>query len=153
MDLKGGQKGTAIIYELLLRRLGSKDKPWEYNIRRKVLSWVTLSFRPITVLEMQYACVAFEGRKSFNPDTVILPTVEEMLRACGGLVEVVNEDQLRFTHHAVREFLLQPLDNLSEDSRRDERVTSCMVDEAEGHAWMAMTCGKPTHSMILLSVE
>jgi hypothetical protein len=114
---------------------------------------VTLSHRPVTVVEMQYVCVTSEGHRSFDPDVVILPAVEQILTSCGGLVAMVNEDQLRFTRHTVREFLLQPLYELSEDSRRDERVTSCMVDEAEGHAWMAMTCGKPTHSRILLSSE
>ncbi|CAG8639813.1 11711_t:CDS:10, partial [Acaulospora colombiana] len=51
-----------------------------------------------------------------------------------------DEDQLRFTHRTVKEFLLQPLDKLSELSRANDKVTSCMVNEAEGNAWMAMTC-------------
>jgi hypothetical protein len=143
--LKAMPKGISGMYELILRRLGSKGSPWEQKIRRKMLVWVTLANRPIKVSEMQYACVTFEGNKKFDPDLVVLPTAKQMLGCCGPLVEVFNEDQLRFTHRTVKEFLLQPLDKLSEHSREDERVVPCMVNEAEGNAWMAMTCGKASY--------
>jgi hypothetical protein len=140
--LKAMPKGITGMYELILSRLGSRGSGWEHKMRRKLLVWITLAFRPITVLDMQYACVTFEGQKTFEPDLVVLPTIKQMLTSCGPLVEVFNEDQLRFTHRTVKEFLLQPLDKLSEVSREEEKVTSCMVNEAEGNAWMAMTCGK-----------
>jgi hypothetical protein len=91
---------------------------------------------------MQYAWVTIEGRKSFNPDVVVLPTAKQMVASCGPLLEVSNEDTLRFTHRTVKEFLLQPLDKLSEDGRKDEKITSCMVNEGEGHVKMAITCGR-----------
>jgi hypothetical protein len=140
--LKTMPKGITGMYELILQRLGSKGNPWEHTMRRKLLLWVTLGARPVKVPEMQYACVTIEGRKSFNPDGVVLPTVKQMIALCGPLLEVYDQNQLRFTHRTVKEFLLQPLDKLSELSRTDERVTSYMVNEDEGNAWMAMTCGK-----------
>jgi hypothetical protein len=140
--LKAMPKGITGMYELILRRLGSKGNEWEHTMRRKLLLWVALANRPVKVSEMQYACVTIEGEKTFDPDIVVLPTVKQMIGWCGPLLEVFDEDQLRFTHRTVKEFLLQPIENLSEVSRGDEKVTSCMVNEAEGNAWMAMTCGK-----------
>jgi hypothetical protein len=139
--LKTMPKGITGMYELILRRLSSKGNPWEHIMRRKLLLWVTLGVRPVKVSEMQYACVTIDGQKSFDPDGVVLPTVKQMIALCGPLLEVYGQNQLRFTHRTVKEFLLQPLDKLSELSRTDERVTSYMVNEAEGNAWMAMTCG------------
>jgi hypothetical protein len=140
--LKTMPKGITGMYELILRRLGSKGNEWEHTMRRKLLLWVTLAHRPVKVSEMQYACVTIEGRKTFNPDVVILPTIKQMKGWCGPLLEVFDEDQLRFTHRTVKEFLLQPVDKLSEASHGDEKVMSCMVNPAEGNAWMAMTCGE-----------
>jgi hypothetical protein len=143
--LKAMPKGITGMYELILLRLGSKGGTWEHKMRQKLLLWVTLAYRPIKVPEMQYAWITIEGRKSFDPDVVVLPTAKQMVASCGPLLEVSNDDELRFTHRTVKEFLLQPLDNLSEHSRKDERVVSCMVNEAEGNARMTMTCGKVAH--------
>jgi hypothetical protein len=142
--LKAMPKGITGMYELILRRLGSKGGTWEHKMRQKLLLWVTLAQRPIKVPEMQYAWVTIEGRKSFNPDVVVLPTAKQMVASCGALLEVSNEDTLRFTHRTIKEFLLQPLHKLSEEARKDEKITSCMVNEEEGRAKMAVTCGKPT---------
>jgi hypothetical protein len=143
--LKAMPKGITGMYELILLRLGSKGSTWEHKMRQKLLLWVALAYRPVTVPEMQYACVTIEGRKSFDPKVVVLPTVKQMIASCGPLLEVSGENELRFTHRTVKEFLLQPLDKLSEASRKDERVVSCMVNEPEGRAVMTMTCGKEVH--------
>jgi hypothetical protein len=142
--LKAMPKGISGMYELILHRLGSRGSSWEHKIRRKLLVWITLAFRPITIPEMQYVCVTREGHKSFRPDLVVLPTVKQMIACCGPLIEVFNNNQLRFTHKTVKEFLLQPLDKLSIPSQGNETVTSCLVNEADGHTWIAMTCGKQT---------
>jgi hypothetical protein len=136
------------MYELILGRLGSKGSTWDHKMRQKLLLWVTLAHRPIKVSEMQYACVTVEGRKTFNPHVVVLPTAKQMLASCGALLEVSNEDELRFTHRTVKEFLLQPSDKLSEDARKDESVTSCMVNESEGCVRMTMTCSRPIHDKL-----
>jgi hypothetical protein len=140
--LKAMPKGISGMYGLILRRLGSKGGTWDHKMRQKLLLWVTLAQRPIKVPEMQYALVTIEGRKSFNPDVVVLPTAKQMIASCGPLLEVSSEDTLRFTHRTVKEFLLQPLDKLSEEARKDDNISSCIVKEREGHARMAITCGR-----------
>ncbi|PVF93059.1 hypothetical protein CPB86DRAFT_801526 [Serendipita vermifera] len=138
--LQAMPKGITGMYELILGRLGSKGGVWEHKMRQKLLLWVALAHRPVKVPEMQYACVTIEGDKSFDPDVVVLPTAKQMIAVCGSLLEVTSSNEFRFTHRTVKEFLLQPLDKLSEVARNDERVTSCMMNEAEGHARMTMTC-------------
>lgn len=138
--LKAMPKGITGMYGLILHRLGSKGSEGEHKMRRKILVWVTLALRPIGVSEMQCACVTFEGHKSFDPDLAILPTEEQIKAYCGPLIKVFNNGQLRFTHRTVKEFLLQPQNTLPIRFQEDERVTSCMVNEVEGHAWMAMIC-------------
>ncbi|KAA8893231.1 hypothetical protein FN846DRAFT_550090 [Sphaerosporella brunnea] len=134
-------KGISGMYELILRRLGSKGSDWDLEMRRRLLMWVTMAFRPVTVAEMQYACVVVDGYKSFDPDQVVLPSEKQMLTCCGSLLEVFDGNKLRFTHRTVKEFLLQPLEKLSEVARPDKRVTRCMVvHEGEAHASMAVTC-------------
>ncbi|PVF93060.1 hypothetical protein CPB86DRAFT_790504 [Serendipita vermifera] len=133
-------KGITGMYELILRRLGSRGGVWEHKMRQKLLLWVSLAYRPVKLGEMQYACATIEGDKSFDPDAVVFPTAKQMVASCGSLLELTSSYKFRFTHRTVKEFLLQPLDKLSETARNDERVTSCMVNEAEGHAWMTMTC-------------
>jgi hypothetical protein len=140
--LKAIPQGITGMYERILRRIISMGTDSEHKMRRRLLVWVTLGNRPIKLAEMQYACVTREGQKPFDPDVVVLPTVKQMLASCGPLLEVYDKNRLRFTHRTVKEFLLQPLDRLSEESRKDKRMASCMVNEAEGHAWMAITCGE-----------
>ena len=135
-------KGITGMYELILGRLGSKGSEWEQEMRRKLLMWVTMAFRPLTVAEMQYACMTVEGDKSFDPEEIVLPTKQQMLASCGSLLEVFDDDKLRFTHRTVKEFLLQPLEKLSQESRQNERVSSCMVDEGEAHASITLICGE-----------
>jgi hypothetical protein len=81
--LKTMPKGITGMYELILRRLGSKGGEWEHTMRRKLLLWVTLANRPIKVSEMQYACVTIEGRKTFDPNVVV---VEGVVGACKGFL-------------------------------------------------------------------
>ncbi|KAF8242724.1 hypothetical protein K440DRAFT_564475, partial [Wilcoxina mikolae CBS 423.85] len=135
-------KGITGMYELILRRLGSKGSEWELQMRRKLLMWVAKAFRPLTVAELQYACMTVPGDKSFDPEEIVLPTKQQMLTSCGSLLEVYGNDELRFTHRTVKEFLLQPLEKLSELSRQDDRVLSCMVNEGEAHAYITMNCGE-----------
>jgi hypothetical protein len=79
-------------------------------MRRRMLMWVTMAFRPVTVAEMQYTCMIVDGNKSFDPDQVVLPSQKQMLACCGSLLEVFDGNKLRFTHRTVKEFLLQPLE-------------------------------------------
>jgi len=111
------------------------------NMRKRIFLWVAIAFRPITVAEMQYACVTEDYEESFDPEEKILPSKEEMLEACGSLIEVFNYDdpRLRFTHLSVKEFLLQPAPTLLEQG---VQVASYLGDAQKAQASMAITCCK-----------
>jgi hypothetical protein len=140
--LKEMPRGITGMYELILHRLGSKGGLWEHNMRRKLLLWTALCNRPVTITEMQYACVTPDGEKSFDPKTVALPTAKQMMVSCNPLLEVYDTDRLRFTHRSVKQFLLQSPQQLSPEFRKDEKVTSCLINKDEGNALIAMTCGR-----------
>lgn len=111
--LKTMPKGISGMYELILQRLGPRkteeeirlfgpkeDGGEELQLCKTVLMWVAMALRPMSVSEMQYACTTEHGH-SFDPEDVIFPTKEQILKSCGSLVETFNSDKLRFTHLTV----------------------------------------------------
>jgi hypothetical protein len=111
--LKIMPKEISGMYELILQRLGPRKNQAERELfgerdgdegedqlRQKVLMWVAMAFRPLSVAEMQYVCITEPG-EPFDPDGVLLPDEEQILKVCGSLVEVFDGDKLRFTHLTV----------------------------------------------------
>jgi hypothetical protein len=98
-----------------------------------------MAYRPVTVDEMAYACATKDGEKDFDPNEKILATTKEMLTACGSLIEIFDGDKVRFTHLTVKEFLFQPPKILH---NQDEVIRTYLIQRQEGHASMALTCGK-----------
>jgi hypothetical protein len=92
------------MYHLILRRLD----PTYAELRKTILTWMTLAKRPIRVPEIAYAFAAGDSEEEFDPDDMIMIGREDILLACGCLVEIFNDDELRFTHFSIKEFLLQP---------------------------------------------
>jgi hypothetical protein len=101
------------MYELILQRLGPRktqeeiqlfgpkeDDGEELVLCKTVLMWVAMALRPITVAEMQYACTT-EHRVSFQPEDLVFPSEDQILKSCGSLVEIFDSDKLRFTHLTV----------------------------------------------------
>ena len=110
--------------------------------------WVAMAFEPISVSEMIFASmidydVDICKAKDFDYERdVSNPSEFELLKTCGSLVEIYDGDKLRFTHRTVREFLVQPLEELSKRSQDNDAVKLCMVDETKAHATIATICGK-----------
>ena len=123
-------------YELILLQLN----PDGLFLRKKVLSSIAMAYRPMTVEEMAYALAAedpdIDG--DFTPDDYLLVEEEHIRRACGSLVEITPQKELRFTHLSVKEFLLRNPQTLC---NRAEPIRSCLVDPEETHIAMAITCG------------
>jgi hypothetical protein len=91
-----------------LERLDSNGDEEKKQIRERILLWVAMALRPIKVSEMQYACVPEDGEECFDLEEKTLLSKEEILETCGSLVEISDEDVLRFSHSTVKEFILQP---------------------------------------------
>lgn len=116
-------KEVAGMYELILRRLGARgtqedidlfDSPpnpnrnydEELELRHTILMWIAMAYRPMSVAEMQYALAAPNEidvlSQEFDPDGVVLCSKDDILGLCDSLVEVFDEDKLRFTHLTVK---------------------------------------------------
>ncbi|KAA8902942.1 hypothetical protein FN846DRAFT_954798 [Sphaerosporella brunnea] len=163
--LKMMPKGIIGMYELILRRLGprkdaeeiqlfgpkdeNEDEKESLHIRKRVLTWVAMGRRPMRVCEMQYACATVDGA-TFDPSTVSLPSKEDILNACGSLVEIFDGDKLRFTHLTVKEFLLLAPTAFS---LQDQRVADVLIDTGTAHASIAFTCVTQLCSQCLFNIR
>lgn len=134
--------GLNEMYELILLRLEERHPKKYLELRQRILLWIATAFRPVRVDEMAYACAVDDGEEDFKPAEKRLATKKDMLEACGSLIEVFKNDsgndELRFTHFTVKEFLLQPPGNLK---KVDEVIRKCLVDRDQCHVSMALTCG------------
>jgi hypothetical protein len=104
------------MYEILLQRLDSEDDAEKKQMRERILTLMAVSFRPISVVEMHYVWVTDEGEECFDADQKTFPSLNEMIDACGSLVDTYPVKSLndrvtdsvecfRFTHATVKEFL------------------------------------------------
>ena len=140
------------MYELMLHRLyndsmknGAKHAEHLLQMRKRILVWVSLADERISLAEMQDICITEDG-VGFHPDKVLPPTENQILQACGSLVEITLDGDCRMvvlSHKTVREFLMKPLDELSPDAQKEPAITSCMIGSlTEAHASITLTCRK-----------
>jgi hypothetical protein len=69
----------------------------------QVLSWITLSKRPLTVTEIQHALAVEIGESELDKEN--LPEVEDILSVCSGLVTIDEESNvIRLVHYTTQEY-------------------------------------------------
>jgi ankyrin repeat domain-containing protein 50 len=89
--------GVYDTYDEAMVRIGRQDKP-RTQLAEQVLSWITLTLRPLSVEELQHALAIEPESTSLDPETII---DEEILTSvCAGLVVI---DEKRRTFRLVRE--------------------------------------------------
>jgi len=114
--------GIYELYELMLAKLPEES----LEFRQSLFRWLILSHRELKLSELGIL-YATEGMQEFDIDDVVLiETAEEVLEACGSLVEVDESQRVRFSHLSVKEFLL--LDPSKKIKSKNEAVLSCLVD-------------------------
>ena len=73
-------------------------------LAKQVISWITLTQRPLTTAELQYAIAIEVGTSEFDAEN--LREVESMVSVCAGLVTVDEESRIiRLVHHTFQEYL------------------------------------------------
>lgn len=75
----------------------------QYELAKKVLSWITYARRPLTTAELCCALAVEPGKRVLDSDD--LPDLEDMLSVCGGLVVVDRESAVvRLVHYTTQEY-------------------------------------------------
>ncbi|KAF2469207.1 ankyrin [Lindgomyces ingoldianus] len=75
----------------------------DYELAKKVLSWITYAKRPLTTTEM--CCALAVEPDEADLDTENIPDVEDLLSVCAGLVVVDQESAvIRLVHYTTQEY-------------------------------------------------
>jgi len=134
-DMPDGLNG---MYELILLRLHERQpRNAQIQLRKTILLWVAIVYRPVRVDEMAYACATKAGEKDFDPNNKRLATSEDILSACGSLIDISNNNELRFTHASVKDFLCQ---SLEKSGVKNEAIKAYLVCSPQAHTEIALSC-------------
>jgi len=90
-------------YDLVMQRISDQNED-DADLARRLLSWLTYSVRPLTVVELQHALAIEPGQDHLDSDSLI--DEEIMLSVCAGIVTIEDESNLiRFIHYTTQEYL------------------------------------------------
>ncbi|PKK52219.1 hypothetical protein CI102_2821, partial [Trichoderma harzianum] len=91
------------IYEQMMETIGSRG-PTTKRLAWRLISWLTCSMRPMTVLELQHALAVEAGDNSLLKNNI--PKIEDMVSACGGYLTITTDmNTLQFTNEALGKWL------------------------------------------------
>lgn len=111
------------------------------ELSTKVLLWVTLAFRPLSLSELHV--VLGERRLSLTDSE----TLRDCIDHCGQLLRISADDKVHLVHHSAREYLLERLE--SSPSFFKDCVELNPFNLEEGHRLIASICirnlGGATH--------
>lgn len=130
------------MYQQILLRPESpkegKSLPQSRETRKKLLYWVAMAKRPLTVIELAYYCAVRDDEDGFDPATGKRTHIDmgDIMEICGPLIEIVD-DTVQFTHWSVKEFLLKSGDFCPGGSQ----IQYYLVNLKEAQVAIAITCG------------
>lgn len=107
--------------------------PHEWReLSTKVLLWVTLAARPLSLAEL---VVALDERRLglAGPETV-----RDCINRCGQILRIAADDRVHLTHHSARDYLLERLE--SSPSFFKDCVELNPFNLKEGHKLIASIC-------------
>jgi ankyrin repeat protein len=75
----------------------------DYELAKRVLSWITYAKRPLTTIEICCALAVEPDEAELDPENI--PNVEDLLSVCAGLVVVDQESAvIRLVHYTTQEY-------------------------------------------------
>ena len=75
----------------------------DYELAKRVLSWITYAKRPLTTTEICCALAVELDEAELDPESI--PDVEDLLSVCAGLVVVDQESAIiRLVHYTIQEY-------------------------------------------------
>ncbi|KAF2257611.1 hypothetical protein CC78DRAFT_442927, partial [Lojkania enalia] len=98
-------KGSAALdeaYKKAIQRIEGQLSG-DYELGKKVLSWITYAKRPLTTTEMCCALAVELDKAELDPENI--PDVEDLLSVCAGLVVIDRESAvIRLVHYTTQEY-------------------------------------------------
>ncbi|KAI0868926.1 ankyrin [Hypoxylon argillaceum] len=90
-------------YDQAIQRMQNQDED-QASLAHKVLYWISYSFRPLTITELQHALAVELDDDDLDEDG--LYDTELMISVCGGLVTVdIESNQIRLVHYTAQSYL------------------------------------------------
>ncbi|KPM37589.1 hypothetical protein AK830_g8957 [Neonectria ditissima] len=84
----------------------------------EVLSWITLTNRPLSIIELQHALAVESGDDELDEESI--RHIRDMISVCAGLVTVDEKSQvIRLVHYTTQEYLRKTRDSWSPDADAD----------------------------------
>jgi len=88
-------------YDRILSRITGEQMQ---ELVSRMLQWIAVSRRPLTVRELSESIGLSIDSLSWQPQTIIAD-VPRLIRACGGLIQLDEDSQtVQFSHHTVRQY-------------------------------------------------
>jgi ankyrin repeat protein len=118
--------GVFETYDEVLRRIEDQNED-DRRLARKVLMWLSLSLRPLTVRELQHAVAIDEGLDEFGEDDIASEDI--IISVCAGLVSVATKEGVaQLVHYTAHEYFSQAKvrDALFSGGHR-ELFSSCLM--------------------------
>ncbi|EGX51842.1 hypothetical protein AOL_s00043g576 [Orbilia oligospora ATCC 24927] len=105
--LPTGSEAYYKAYESAMKRVDGQDTD-SRELGMNVISWVTCSMKPLTIIELQHALgVELEGMESTGMefDEINISTVEDIISVCAGLVTIDAESKIiRIAHYTAQQY-------------------------------------------------
>jgi serine/threonine-protein phosphatase 6 regulatory ankyrin repeat subunit B len=103
--LKTLPTGIFETYDDVIRRIEDQNED-DRMLARKVLMWLSLSLRPLTMEELQHAAAIDEGLDELGEDDIASEDI--IVSVCAGLVSVATEEGVvRLVHYTAQEYFSQ----------------------------------------------
>ncbi|OQE28318.1 hypothetical protein PENSTE_c003G00398 [Penicillium steckii] len=117
-------KGLPAIYSRILSKTEKNRRP----ILSKMLRWVTIATRPLSVKELA-AALAIDHTEHLSCEQIVL----DYISMCGNMLQV-NMDEVRFVHQSVMDYLLK-------GNWKNELVPEDFhINEQSAHSGIAAVC-------------
>ncbi|KAI9812564.1 MAG: hypothetical protein M1827_004553 [Pycnora praestabilis] len=90
------------VYNEAMQRVYRQEED-DVLLAKQVLSWITYAFRPLSIIELQYAIAVRPGDSEFDEEA--LPDEDLLLSVCAGLVTADRESGLiRLVHYTTQKY-------------------------------------------------